>query len=166
MPRWFVLEYEIGRCTRRCATTGEEFQPGDVFYSVLLPEGGEIKRLDYSAAVWEQAPDGSLGTWKSVMPDPHAKKVEWAPHDVMLDYFIQLQQQAAHPDTLYVLTLLMVRRHILRLEESERDERGEVMVLYCPRTETEYRVPVVHPQPSRIDTIQAELEQLLFSAVG
>ena len=84
---------------------------------------------------------------------------------MILDYFIELQKQASAPDLVYVLTLLLIRRHILRLEETERSSRGETMVLYCPRNESEYRIPVVQPQPERIAAIQADLEKLLFSAV-
>ena len=59
----------------------------------------------------------------------------------------------------------MVRRHILRLEDSEDESGKEIMVLYCPRNEAEYRVPVVQPTQERINKIQSELELLLFSAV-
>ena len=99
------------------------------------------------------------------MPDPQAKRVEWAPHDVILDYFIELQKQDAEADLIYVLTLLLIRRHILRIEETDRSGQRETMVLYCPRNESEYRVPVVHPRSERMAAIQADLETLLFSAV-
>jgi hypothetical protein len=59
---------------------------------------------------------------------------------------------------------LLVRRRVMRLEEEEHDDQGrEVLVLYCPRRETTYRVPVVAPDESRINQIQDELARLLFS---
>ena len=160
-----VLEYDIGRCTRKCAATGEDFQPGQPFYSALIQEGAEITRQDYCEAAWQGPPENCIGSWKSVMPDPNAKKVEWAPQDVILDFFIELEKQSEKADTRYVLTLLMVRRHLLRLEDTEHENEREIMVLYCPRNETEYRVPVVQPSQERINEIQSELELLLFSAV-
>jgi hypothetical protein len=67
----------------------------------------------------------------------------------------------------YVLALLLVRRRVMRLEEQEYDERGaEVLVLYCPRRDTTYRVPAIAPDPSRIDEIQEELAKLLFAKAG
>ena len=44
------MEYEIERSAKSCAATGREFAPGEEFYSVLIAEGAELKRCDYSAA--------------------------------------------------------------------------------------------------------------------
>jgi hypothetical protein len=83
---------------------------------------------------------------------------------VMLDYFQQLEEQSGKEDVRYILTLLMIRRRILRLEDSEFDEDGvEKMVVFCPRNETEHRVPVVSPDPDRASEIQDELARLLFA---
>jgi hypothetical protein len=100
------------------------------------------------------------------MPDNSARKVTWAPHDAILGYFHELTESPAQEDELYVLALLMIRRRIVRLEETERDDDGrEIMHLYCPSEESEFQVPVVEPTPQRIEEIQAELASLLFSAV-
>jgi len=52
---------------------------------------------------------------------------------------------------------------IVRLEDTEHDDEGrEVLVVFCPRTEMEHRVPVVMPDEERAQKIQDELVQLLF----
>ena len=49
-------------------------------------------------------------------------------------------------------------------EDTEQDEQGrEVLVVYCPREEMEFRVPVVEPGAQRIQQIQEELVKLLFA---
>jgi hypothetical protein len=98
------------------------------------------------------------------MAEANARKMNWAPNDVMLHYFQQLEQQAGQQDMRYVLALLMVRRRILRLEDAETDDAGqEHLVVFCPRNEVEYRVPVVNPDAQRIDEIQDELAKMLFA---
>jgi hypothetical protein len=98
------------------------------------------------------------------MPEANAKRANWAPNDVMLDYFQQLEGQTDKADIRYILALLMVRRRIVRLEESEIDEQGsESLVLFCPRNEIEYRVLVVMPNAARAEQIQDELARLLLS---
>ena len=83
----------------------------------------------------------------------------------MLDYFQQLEAQAGKQDVRYILTLLMIRRRVLRLEDSEFDEQGhERMVVFCPRNDTEYHVPVMSPDAARAREIQDELARLLLSA--
>ena len=83
----------------------------------------------------------------------------------MLHYFEQLGETPEKQDVRYVLGLLMIRRRILRHENTETDESGnEVMVLHCPRNESEYRLSVMQPEDSRIEQIQQELAMFLQSS--
>jgi hypothetical protein len=160
------LEFEIGRFTRRCAATDRELRPGDAFYSVLVPDGGAVLRKDYSADHWPGAPDEAICWWKSEMPDVSAHKVTWAPNDAILECFAELTEKSDQADQLYVLALLLIRKRIVRLEETQQNAAGdEEMLLYCPGNEKEYRVRVVEPDAGRIEQIQQGLAQLLFSAV-
>jgi hypothetical protein len=160
-----VLDFDISRCTRRCAALHRELAPGETFYSVLVAQGGGVTRVDYSEAGWQGAPEGAIGWWKSQMPDASGvKKASLAPNDVILQYFEQLENDPSRHDLRYVLALLMVRRRIMRLEDTEKDEHGqETLVLHCPRNEIEYRTPVITPTPARADEIQQELTKLLYS---
>jgi hypothetical protein len=156
------MDYEVQRCTRHCHGSGRELALGEEFYSVLVAEGAELQRYDYAADAWPGPPEGTIGWWKSSMPDRCARKKHWAPNDVMLQFFEQLEAQADKQDMRYVLALLLVRRRVMRQEETEEDEQGrEIMVLYCPRREATYRIPAVVPQESRVAEIQEELAELL-----
>lgn len=158
-----MLDFEVQRFTRRCYQTNRQLEPGDVFYSVLVAEGAKVVRRDFSEQAWEGPLEGAIGWWKSQVPDAQATKMHWAPNDVILHYFEQLEDNAEKADTRYVLALLMIRRRIVRLEDTDiHGEHGEVFVLYCPRNEREYRVPVVVPPEPRIGEIQDELAELLF----
>ena len=162
-----MFEFDIQRCTRKCHATEREFRPGETYYSVLVREGADVARHDYSAEAWTSAPDDSLGWWKSQMPGATNKKLHWAPNDVMLHYFEQLAEQEDKVDVRYVLALLMVRRRVLRQESTETDEQGrEVLVLFCPRNEQEYRTRVETPTTERVQQIQDELARLLYADVG
>jgi hypothetical protein len=158
-----VLDFEVQRFTRRCAATDRDLQPGETFYSVLLPDAGTVIRRDYSKDAWLGPPDGALGWWKSEVPDPKCKKVHWAPNDVLLHYFVQLEDQPDRRDMRYVLTLLMIRRRILKLDETEQPTGQEVLTVCCPRNETRYQVEVVVPASERMEQIQQELSELLFA---
>ena len=159
-----MLDFEVQRCTRRCAKTDREFAPGEVFYSVLVAEDSDVVRRDYCQQAWEGPPEDVVGWWKSQMPEANAKRADWAPNDVMLDYFQQLEQCAEKQDVRYVLALLMTRRRLLRLEDTETDEHGvETLVLFCSRNDTEYRVVSCVPEQQRAEEIQEELAQLLLA---
>jgi hypothetical protein len=162
-----MIDYEIQRCTRHCAVNQRELVPGEEFYSTLTAEGSEVVRRDYSAEAWEGPPAGILGWWKSRMPKRDARKLHFAPNDVMLDLLETLETRPDMQDMRYVLALLLIRRRVVRLEETEHDDAGgEVSVLYCPRRETTYRVPTAMPSAERTVEIQQELSQLLFANAG
>ena len=67
----------------------------------------------------------------------------------------------------YVLSLLLVRRRVVRLEDVEKDASGqETSSLYCARRETTYKVLTVMPDEQRTAQIQDELAGLLVSRSG
>ena len=156
------MDYEVQRSTRHCTTTGREFAPGESYFSVLLAEGAELKRYDYSVEAWTGPPAEAVGWWKSQVPDQTAARKHWAPNDVMLHFWDELAEQPDRQDMRYVLTLLLIRRRVFRLEEETRDAQGrELLAVYCPRRESTHQVPAVVPDAPRIDQIQEELAALL-----
>lgn len=156
------MDYEIQRCTRHCSTSGRELLPGEAVYSALVAEGAELRRLDYAADAWQAPPENTIGWWKSEIPDPKNRRMHWAPNDVMLQFFDELGGQPDKRAMKYVLSLLLVRRRVMRLEENETDEQGNpLMVLYCPRRDATYKVPAVVPDQPTAEKIQDELAQLL-----
>lgn len=157
-----AMDYDVKRCTRQCAATERELAPGETFYSELVVEGAETIRYDYSEAAWKGPHEKAVGWWKSQMPGADDRPKRWAPNDVMLQFFDELAAQPANQDMRCVLGLLLVRRRVMRLEESQYDEEGrEIMVLFCPRRDETYKVPVLIPDPQRADQIQQELARLL-----
>ena len=160
------MEYEVQRSTRQCSVTGREFAPGESYYSALVEQnveqGAELRRLDYSIEAWQGPPPDSVGWWKSQCPDQNARSPYWAPNDVLLDFFDRLAEQPDNQDMRYVLALLLVRRRVMRFEESQTNEFGqEVLVAYCPRRETSYHIPATIPDESRVAQIQEQLAKLL-----
>lgn len=159
-----MIDYEVQRCTRHCAVTERELVPGEVFYSTLTTEGALVVRHDYSREAWQGPPEGVLGWWKAHMPQRDARKLHWAPNEVMLELLEGLESQPDKQDMRYVLALLLIRRRVVRLEDIEQDELArEVSVLYCPRRETTYRVITAVPSEERTAEIQEELARLLFA---
>ena len=156
------MDYEVQRCTRHCAVTGRELRPGESYYSVLTAKGAEVERLDYAGEAWPGPPADAVAWWKSQMPGAEVRRTHWAPNDVMLDFFDQLQGQPENHDMRYVLALLLVRRRVMRIEENESDGGdGQSLLLYCPRRDATYQIPAVVPGEARIEQIQEELARLL-----
>jgi len=155
------MDYEIQACTRHCHATGRELAPGEPFFSALVEEGATLARYDYAVEAWQGPPPGSVGWWKS-QREASSKHSSGAPNDVVLDVFQRLDGDAAAEDMRYVLALFLIRRRVLRLEETEKDDQGrEMWVVYCPRREATFRVAAVVPDEARVEPIQQELARLL-----
>ena len=131
---------------------------------MLIAEGADLRRLDYCAEAWEGPPENATGSWRSRMPSVTQKRMQWAPNDVMLHFFEELENQPERSDMRFVLALLLVRRRVFREEDRSKDEQGrEVTILVCPRNNKTYTVPTVLPGPERVEKIQNELAELLFA---
>lgn len=157
------MDYEVHRCTRRCSVTGRELAEGESFYSALVSDGGQVRRLDYCQQAWPGPPENSLGWWKSQIPKKEAQRAKLAPNDVLWRYFVEIEGQPGLGDVLYVLALLLVRRRVLKLESTEDAASGETLVLYSPREETTHRVAACSPSDQRVAEIQLQLQKLLFA---
>jgi hypothetical protein len=92
----------------------------------------------------------------------------------LLELFDQLGDQPVHEDMRYVLTLLLVRRRVLRLEtlpnplagqpiQPAAETIGETLCVYCPKRDATYQVATALPSDARIDEIQQQLSDLLIA---
>lgn len=159
-----MLDFEIDRCTRRCAATDRELAEGEEFYSVLVADGAEVKRRDYSTAAWTGPPEKAIGWWKSRMPTADSRKPRLAPNEVLLNYFRQLADHPEQADVRYVLALWLVRRRVLRMEEPQTVHTpGSVVSLYSPRDDASLTVEVAWPADERVAEIEHQLARLLYA---
>jgi hypothetical protein len=168
-----LLDFEVQRCTRRCAVTDRALEPGELSYSVLEVQGADVVRKDFCSEAWKGPPESALGWWKTRIPEPCSKKVKLAPNDVLLELFDELADRPEKCDLRYVLTLLLIRRRVLRLDASAEptgtapatklDSAPETMYVYCPKRDTTYTVHAVMPDPERVDEIQLQLSDLLVA---
>jgi hypothetical protein len=158
-----LLDFEVQRCTRRCAASDRALEPGDLCYSVLEVHGADVLRKDFAAESWTGAPEGAVGWWKGRVPEPTAKKIKLAPNDVLLELFDQLAERPDQWDLRYVLTLLLIRRRVLRVDLGANANEQDQMSVYCPKRDVTFEVVVSMPSGPRIDEIQNQLSELLIA---
>jgi hypothetical protein len=159
-----LLDFEITNCSRQCATTGRTFAPGETYFSTLHMEGGSPVRRDYAASEWRGPSEGVTAWWKARTPESDSSKPKLAPQDVLLNLFVELADKPHEAEFRYVLGLLLLRRRLVKLEETRRDAGGEVLVLDCPRREEQYELRVVTPDAERVESLQQRMVELLYGA--
>lgn len=166
-------DYNVQKTARRCAATGRALAPGEEFFSVLAPpetdpEGDAVERRDYSPEAWDGPPATAVGWWRARVADASTKP-RLAPNEVMLDLFDRWADEPHRVESRYVLTLLLIRRRVLRLSDAAPNgvaapdtPTQEVLTVTCAERDATYAVPVASPDAQRIQQIQAELHQLLY----
>lgn len=162
------MEYNIKSAAKTCSVTGRVFQPGEVFYSALIPEGEGLVRKDFCKDAWDGRPEGAFAAWRCQVPEVKSD-AQRAPatDEQLLDYFDRLLYDQDQQDTLFILTILLVRRKLFRNDEGEINFNPEsyqegLLTVYCPSRDQLYSVPVLEISLERQDEIQAELETLLY----
>ena len=87
----------------------------------------------------------------------------WAPRDVLLAYFDSLVEKPDYQPTVYVMALLLVRKRILQLVDSETNEEGEFLELKFAKENRTYKIPVVELSNEQVTNIQQDLGEQLFT---
>lgn len=173
------IDYDVRQTARRCAVTDRAFSPGEEFFSVLVPPEDDpasdvIERRDLSREAWQGPPEYAIAWWRARMPGAK-RKARLAPNEVMLDLFDRWADDANRVESRYVLTLLLIRRRVLKLHDSDEtlpsaddsaavnDETSpETITVYCSDRETSYQVVAAAPDDERVGAIQSELYALLY----
>jgi hypothetical protein len=159
-----LLDLEVTHCSRTCAASGRTLAAGEAYFSTLHIENGATVRKDFSAAEWRGPADGLIAWWKARIPESDSSKPKLAPQDVLLNLFTELAERPHEAEFRYVLGLLLVRRRILKFDETRRDATGEVMLLDCPRRNEQYELRVATPDTERTGQLQQRMVELLYGS--
>ncbi|MDR3181437.1 MAG: hypothetical protein LBT89_00715 [Planctomycetaceae bacterium] len=146
---------DIPRPAKICSVSQRELLSGEEFYSVLTDDEGLLRRQDIAAEHWATPPEHCLGWWKTKVPENTAKKDNTLSNDSLLQLFDGLSFTNEKNDVRYVLTLLLLRRRLFRLEREETSETGEKIMFVTPLDGgIEYPVTVSMPNQERLEEIQ------------
>lgn len=172
-------ELDLPSGVRRCAKSDAPLKAADHYFSLVREAGGELQRKDYAAEHWPGPPAADdpevVAWWESRPTGSGSAGRAMAPNDVLLKLFDQWADDPAHAESRYVLTLLLVRRRVMRIEADERHglfasaaepttpaplpQAG--LRVYCTRRDETYDVPEATPNAERAAEIQQQLSSLL-----
>jgi len=161
------MDYETPRSTMHCAATGRELQENETYWSVVYDRPEGLERLDYCEEAWQGPPADALCVWRTRVPVKEQEQKPLVDTSVMLDVFCGLQEQD-DPDKInfrYILALLLMRKRILKLEDTCREDDREFLVVSCRQTESTYRVLDPHLTEDRIAGVQQQVGSILNTDV-
>jgi hypothetical protein len=163
-------EYKVSRCTRKCHSLDRPLREGEWYYSVVLEDGEDFERRDYSAEAWKEPPQGAIGWWKNRMPSADEKKMVLAPPEVLIDLLRQMEQFPERAKSRYLLALMLMRKKLVRpagipddgeTKETTKDA-GEILRVEVLANGSTIDVPVCQISRSESDALRDELNELLY----
>ena len=128
---------------------------------MLNEDDGSFVRKDIATEHWSVPPETCFGWWKSTAKHIVSSAPQQVASESLQSLFERLIAQSGEADTLYILTLLMLRRKLLRYEKEITNELGNRLIeVYSLHTNVTYQVPVAMPSHERLEVIQQQLAAL------
>lgn len=162
-----MRDYRISSITGRCAATGREFAEGEEFYSVLFDRPEGFVRQDFCLEAWSGPPADAWCHWKARVPRKEEPKRVWIDNDALVSFFLRLEDETdgTRRAFRFVLALILMRKRILRYDETQPAEGGERwrMTLMADKSVHDVLNPGLDEE--RIEAVTAELNALLHSDV-
>lgn len=157
-------QWESARPTGICAATGRQLQEGQPYYAVLFEEGDSFRRSDYALDAWTGPPKNAFCYFKTRVPPRQPKKKRLLVDDELLINFFQRLEDESEPlrqHFRFVLALILMRKRILRYEQTLRDDGAEYWQMRLVKEQTLYRV--LNPQltDEQIEAVSQQLGAIL-----
>jgi hypothetical protein len=158
-------DWTIQHRADRCAASGEPFNDGDYFYTLLYDERGEFRREDVSEAAFKARNDNiqPFSFWRSkfeqpvVVPETLGKQTA---EDLLRRYMAEHSPE--HSNARYILAVMLERKKLLKEIEAKRGEDGSLVRIYeHTKTGEVFIVPDPQLRMEQIADVQMQVAGLL-----
>jgi hypothetical protein len=150
-----MSEFEISRTSGRCSVNGRVFTEGESFHTVLFETPQGYERRDISEECWQGPPADAICHFVAQLPKKEKPHKTFVDDEVLLDFFRRMaESEDAHKLRFrFVLSLILMRKRLLKYERTIREGGGEFWEMRLMRDKTLHRV--LHPSMN-----DAEIEEL------
>jgi hypothetical protein len=158
-------EWSIQSRTDRCAQTGEPFQDGEYFYTLLFNDKGVYRREDLSEAAWQQRNDNiqPYSFWRSKFETPPPAVPEalgkQTAEDLLRRYMEENSPQ--HTNTRYILALMLERKRQLKQIDAKEEDGRTTLIYEHVKTGEVFVIPDPQLRLEQLAEVQTEVAELL-----
>jgi hypothetical protein len=157
-------EWAIKHRADRCAVTQRPFAAGECFYTLLFHDANGYRREDLSEEAWRTRNENiqPFSFWKAryePLPQPPAEPLAKETAEQVFRRLIALPNPPAN--TCYVLAVMLERKRILKQIKTQMDGNGRVLIYEQGTTGDVFIVPDPQLRLDELDSVQAEVTELL-----
>lgn len=158
-------DWTIQHRAERCAVSGEPFNDGDFFYTLLYDERGQFRREDLSEASFKARNENiqPYSFWRSkfelpvVVPETLGKQTA---EDLLRRYMEESSPE--HSNARYILAVMLELKKLLKEIEAKRGEDGSLSRIYeHTKTGEVFIVPDPQLRMDQIEDVQMQVAGLL-----
>ena len=156
-------QWDIQRSGGTCAGTGRQLEPGEEYYATLIDEQDSFERKDFSVEYWQEHRPEVFSYWKTMVPLPSEKKKLFVDNDVLINLFERLadEKEPVRVNFRFVLALILMRKRLLKYEDSYRKDGGEIWKMRFVRETHIHEVVNPHLEEEQIEQVSRELSTIL-----
>ena len=158
-------DWTIQHRAERCAVSGEPFNDGDYFYTLLYDERGEFRREDLSEAAFKARNENiqPFSFWRSKfeqpVPIPETLGKQTA-EDLLRRYMAEHSPE--HSNARYILAVMLERKKLLKEIETRRGEDGSLLRIYeHAKTGEAFIIPDPQLRLDQVAEVQTQVAGLL-----
>jgi hypothetical protein len=163
-----MIDFEVSRPVGRCFVSGREFAEGELFHSVLFETPQGFERRDYAEECWPGPSEGALCCFQTRLPKREEKRRTFVDDDALLTFFVRLADcpEEAKQRFRFVLSLILLRKRLLKYERTIRNGEREFWEMRCVRDKSGHKVfnPVL--SDAEIQELTGELGAILAGGVA
>jgi hypothetical protein len=159
-------EWTIQSRAGQCAVTGQQFQDGEYFYTLLFEEPSGYRREDLSEAAWKERNDNvqPFSFWRAKYeppPPPAAEPIGKQTAEDLLRRYME-ETSAQHAAARYLLAAMLERKRLLKEIDTKRnDEGGATRIYEHTKTGEVFVIPDPGLRLDQLEQVQLEVSALL-----
>lgn len=124
-------EWTINKPLGQCYGTGRKIEYGEEYFGALVQTEEGLQRRDFCADYWESQKPQTFCHWKTKLPQLGQKKQLFVDDQMLMAFFERLEKETEQEKVnfRFVLALILMRKRILKYEDTRTDGDKEIWVL-------------------------------------
>ncbi|UCE49864.1 MAG: hypothetical protein JSW47_06860, partial [Phycisphaerales bacterium] len=159
-------DWEINKPLGQCYGNGRKIEYGEDYFGALVETEEGLQRRDFCADCWESHKPEVFCHWKTRLPEPGQKKQLFVDDQMLMAFFERLGNKT-DPEKInfrFVLTLILMRKRLLKYDESKTEDGKEIWRLKIPGDKSAASmVEVVNPHldEEQIEQLSSQIGEIL-----
>ncbi len=156
-------DWTINKPLGQCFGTGNKIEYGQEYYGALVQTEDGLQRRDFCEDYWESQKPETYCYWKTRLPQPGQKKQLFVDDQMLMAFFERLEKET-EPEKVnfrFVLALILMRKRILKYEETRTQDDTEIWVLRTVGEKQTAEVVNPHLNEEQIEQLSSQIGGIL-----